>query len=160
MFAGKDTLAGGQASIFCSDPVYRLPFYYKKKGDWRSEDTRYQWDRHFGEQQRNPPKKETDFWVALGARVRLHPRNLQITRHRHPSIQANTGLLRYTQNCLPCKSEKTVGTKMVSWAQTHSWHSVGAGQGSKIWNWGTCQCTFLTRLTWLWVPEWWAGDAQ
>lgn len=50
-----------------------------------------------------PLKKETDFWVALGARVRLQTRNLQITRHRHLSIQANTGLLKSTQNCLPCE---------------------------------------------------------
>lgn len=60
-------------------------------------------------------------------------------RHRHPSIQANTSLLWSVHNFLPSDKRDTgagkaqeirylpVGTKGVSWALTHSWHSVAGG---------------------------------
>lgn len=152
--------AGGQASVFLQWPgVWDCLSIIKRR---EIEDLKILDTNETGtleNSRETPPKKETDFWVALGAQVRLQTRNLQIARH---GIQAfRQTLVSWGLPRIVChlKSEEAVGTKMVSWAQTHSWHSVGGGQGSKIWNWRACQCTFLTRLIWLWVPEWWAGDA-
>lgn len=113
MGAGRDTLAGEQAgrrtghsehilpliaSSFSVTQYMRLPIHCDEEiGHLKTLDAKDTdiWDN------KREPNREAVFWAAWGAQSRLETRNLQGTKPRHPSIQANTGLLWSTKNFLP-----------------------------------------------------------
>lgn len=104
------------------------------------------------------PKKEADSWVAWGAGGSLETRNLQITMHRHPDIQANTGLLTSTQNCPPSDKRGDTGASNTDNQVCVTFHrSAGPrhtagiqwvlGREARAETQAQGQCTFLTKLT-------------